>query len=64
MRLGGPVFDTLGTDRQVAFEFSPIFGSREVSRGRPTLYEDSKGAVLGIQQASSLNPLELGTSHG
>ena len=64
MRLGGPVFDTLGTDRQVAFEFSPMFGSREASRGRPTLYEDSKGVVLGLQQAPSLNPLELGTGHG
>ena len=57
-------FGTPGTDRQVAFEFPPTFGSREASRGRPTLYEDSKGIVLGIQQAPSLNLLELGTSHG
>ena len=47
-------FGTLGTDRQVAFEFSPMFGSRKFSRGCPTSYGDSKGIVLGIQQAPGI----------
>ena len=47
-------FGTLGMDRQVAFEFSSTFGSRELSRGRPTSYGDSKGIVLGIQQAPGI----------